>query len=237
MKKIITIQDPKSPIAEAYRGIRTNIEFSNVDKEMKVICITSSQQNEGKSTIIANIAVSFANLGKKVLLMEGDLRNPSVHRMFGVSNSVGLTDVLLGNKGILDCINITDKVKNIHILTCGAVPPNPSEMLSSMKMRKIVDELKEYYDYIFIDAPPIGIITDAGIISTFSDGCIFVVSSNEVDIERTKIAKDRLDKVGANILGVVLNKFEQDSGSYGYYNYYYYGKDNEPQNTKGKRKK
>ena len=104
-------------------------------------------------------------------------------------------------------------------------------------MRKIVDELKEYYDYIFIDAPPIGIITDAGIISTFSDGCIFVVSSNEVDIERTKIAKDRLDKVGANILGVVLNKFEQDSGNYGYYNYYYYGKDSDikPNSKRGKK--
>ena len=219
MSRIISIKNPKSPIAEAYRGIRTSIEFSNLDKNLQVITVTSSMQNEGKSTVLANLAVSFANLDKKVLIMEGDLRNPSVHRMFNISNIKGLTDILLQNKVFADCVHCTD-VKNLHVLTCGAIPPNPSEMLSSKKIRDFIESLREYYDYIFIDAPPIGIVTDAGIISTYTDGCIFVVGAGEADIEMAKVSKERLEKVGANILGVVLNKFES-SGASGYYNYYY----------------
>ena len=168
LEKIISIRKPKSPISESYRGIRTSIEFSNLDKEMKVINVTSSMQGEGKSTVIAN-------LEKKVLLLEGDLRNPSVHRMFNISNINGLTDILLNNKNFAECVHCTE-VKNLHILTCGAVPPDPSEILSSKKMKDFINELREYYDYIFIDTPPIGVVTDAGIISTYSDGCVFVVA-------------------------------------------------------------
>ena len=220
LEKIISIRKPKSPISESYRGIRTSIEFSNLDKEMKVITITSSMQNEGKTTVIANLAVSFANLEKKVLLLEGDLRNPSVHRMFNISNINGLTDILLNNKNFAECVHCTE-VKNLHILTCGAVPPNPSEILSSKKMKDFINELREYYDYIFIDTPPIGVVTDAGIISTYSDGCVFVVGSKQCDIEMAKIAKKRLEDVGANIIGAVLNKFEAEGNGYNYYNYYY----------------
>ena len=231
MSRIISIKNPKSPIAEAYRGIRTSIEFSNLDKDLKVITVTSSMQNEGKSTVLANLAVSFANLDKKVLIMEGDLRNPSVHRMFNISNIKGLTDILLQNKVFADCVHCTD-VKNLHVLTCGAIPPNPSEMLSSKKIRDFIKSLREYYDYIFIDAPPIGIVTDAGIISTYTDGCIFVVGAGDADIEMAKVSKERLEKVGANILGVVLNKFEA-SGASGYYNYYY----EQETKARGRRKK
>ena len=231
MSRIISIKNPKSPIAEAYRGIRTSIEFSNLDKNLQVITVTSSMQNEGKSTVLANLAVSFANLDKKVLIMEGDLRNPSVHRMFNISNIKGLTDILLQNKVFADCVHCTD-VKNLHVLTCGAIPPNPSEMLSSKKIRDFIKSLREYYDYIFIDAPPIGIVTDAGIISTYTDGCIFVVGAGEADIEMAKVSKERLEKVGANILGVVLNKFES-SGASGYYNYYY----EQETKARGRRKK
>ena len=231
MSRIISIKNPKSPIAEAYRGIRTSIEFSNLDKNLQVITVTSSMQNEGKSTVLANLAVSFANLDKKVLIMEGDLRNPSVHRMFNISNIKGLTDILLQNKVFADCVHCTD-VKNLHVLTCGAIPPNPSEMLSSKKIRDFIKSLREYYDYVFIDAPPIGIVTDAGIISTYTDGCIFVVGAGDADIEMAKVSKERLEKVGANILGVVLNKFEA-SGASGYYNYYY----EQETKARGRRKK
>ena len=220
LEKIISIRKPKSPISESYRGIRTSIEFSNLDKEMKIINVTSSMQGEGKSTVIANLAVSFANLEKKVLLLEGDLRNPSVHRMFNISNINGLTDILLNNKNFAECVHCTE-IKNLHILTCGAVPPNPSEILSSKKMKEFINSLREYYDYIFIDTPPIGIVTDAGIISTYSDGCVFVVGSKQCDIEMAKIAKKRLNDVGANIIGAVLNKFEAEGNGYSYYNYYY----------------
>lgn len=234
-KRIISIDNPKSPIAEAYRGIRTSIEFSNIDKDLKVICITSSQQNEGKSTVISNLAVSFANLDKRVLLMEGDLRNPSVHRMFNLSNIYGLTDVLFAHKTFLECINTTS-INNLHVLTCGAMPINPSEVLSSKTMREFLEQLKEAYDYIFIDAPPIGIVTDAGIISTYSDGVVFVVGSNETDVNIAKISKERLEKVNANILGVVLNKFDVSKNSgYEYYNYYY--KDQSDKNYISKKSK
>lgn len=216
LEKIISIRKPKSPISESYRGIRTSIEFSNLDKEMKVINVTSSMQGEGKSTVITNLAVSFANLEKKVLLLEGDLRNPSVHRMFNISNINGLTDILLKDKAFAECVHCTD-VKNLHVLTCGAMPPNPSEILSSKKMKEFITSLREYYDYIFIDAPPIGIVTDAGIISTYSDGCVFVVGSKQCDIEMAKIAKKRLEDVGANIIGAVLNKFEAEGNGYNYY--------------------
>lgn len=233
--RLITRQDPKSPISEAYRTIRTNIEFSNLDKELKTIVVTSSQQNEGKSTVIANLVVSFAGMeDKKVLVLEGDLRNPTVHRMFNVSNTHGITDILTNQKSFDECVHVTE-VKGLHVLSCGKVPPNPSEMLASKKMRYFIESLREHYDYIFIDAPPIGIITDAGIISTYVDGTILVVASKEVDVEMAKIAKERLDKVNANMLGVVLNKFEDGSGSYGYYNYYYEGASSS--HGKGRKKK
>lgn len=234
--KLITRKDPKSPISEAYRTIRTNIEFSNLDKEIKTIVVTSSQQNEGKSTVIANLAVSFAGMeDKKVLVLEGDLRNPTVHRMFNVSNAHGITEILTGQKLFEECVHTTE-VKGLHVVTCGKIPPNPSEMLASRKMKTFIESLKDHYDYIFIDAPPIGIITDAGIISTYADGTMLVVASKEVDVEMVKIAKERLEKVNANILGIVLNKFEDGNGSYGYYNYYY-DRDISNNKTKKGRKK
>lgn len=219
--KITSYTNPKSPIAEAYRSIRTNIEFSNIDKDLKIIMITSTQPNEGKSTVISNLAATFASLeNKRVLIIDGDLRNPSVHKMFGVSNLSGITDVLTGQKDVSKCIDST-KIEGLDILKVGKVPPNPSEMLQSKKMRNFIDVVNEYYDYVFIDAPPVGVVTDASIISQYADGVILLVGSNETDIEAAKISKERLENVGANILGVVLNKFENEGSAYGYYGYYY----------------
>lgn len=219
--KLHTHNNPKSHISEAYKLLRTNIEFSNIDKNIKTILFTSSQPNEGKSTTISNLAATFANLeNKKVLLIDCDLRNPSVHKMFDVSNISGLTDVLTGNKDIDKCIEKT-KVNNLEILKAGKIPPNPSEMLLSNKMKNFMEVIKEYYDYIFIDSPPVGIVTDASILAQYADGTILLVAANEAQIEGVKIAKERLEAVNANILGAVLNKFEADEKSYGYYNYYY----------------
>ena len=230
--KIISYTNPKSPIAEAYRSIRTNIEFSNIDKHIKIITITSTQPNEGKSTVISNLAAAFANLeNKRVLILDGDLRNPSVHKMFGVSNLNGITDILLGEKDVDKCLEKT-KIKGLDILKVGKVPPNPSEMLQSNKMRNFIEVVKEYYDYVFIDAPPVGVVSDASIISQYSDGIILLIGSNETDIDAAKVSKERLENVGANILGVVLNKFESEDSAYGYYGYYY---GNEEENKKEKR--
>ena len=220
MKGLITINDPKSPISESYRGIRTSIQFSNLDKKIKVINVTSSKEGEGKTTVLSNLATTFANLEKKVLILDGDLRHPGVHKIFEVSNDYGLTDVLLENKSFEECVYCTD-TKNLHILTCGPTPPNPSEMLSSNKMIDFVSNLKDRYDYIFIDTPAIGVVTDAGIVSTYSDGCIFVVGAKNAEIETVKISIERLESLGANILGGILNKFEINKGSTDYYSDYY----------------
>ena len=231
MGKIASLERPQSNISEAYRSIRTGIEFSNLDKGLKVICITSSKKDEGKSTVVANLAVNFAKIDKKVLLIDGDLRNPTTNRLFDLANTNGIVDILLGKKNLNDCIKKT-KQENLYILTGGVIPPNPSEVLASQKMSEFIKSIRSEYDYIFIDAPPVGIVSDAAII--YSDGVIFVVGSNEVDKNLAKLAKERLDSVNANILGVILNKFKADINNE-YYSYDYYGQD-DTQNKKRKRK-
>lgn len=219
MGKIASLERPQSNISEAYRSIRTGIEFSNLDKGLKVICIASSKKDEGKSTVVANLAVNFAKIDKKVLLIDGDLRNPTTNRLFDLANTNGIVDILLGKKNLNDCIKKT-KQENLYILTGGTIPPNPAEVLSSKKMSEFIESIKDEYDYIFIDSPPVGVVSDASIISAYSDGVIFVVGANEVDSNLAKIAKERLDGVKANIVGVILNKFKTDTNSE-YYNYYY----------------
>lgn len=219
MGRITSLEKPQSNISEAYRTIRTGIEFSNLDKDLKIICITSSKKDEGKTTVLSNLGVSFAKIDKKVLLIDADLRNPSISKMFDTSNTQGLMDILLGKRNIQDCVKKT-KQENLYILTGGTIPPNPAEVLSSKKMSEFIESIKDEYDYIFIDSPPVGVVSDASIISSYSDGVIFVVGANEVDSNLAKIAKERLDSVKANIVGVILNKFKTDTNSE-YYNYYY----------------
>ena len=152
--------DAKSPIVEAYRSVRTSIEYSNLDDKLKVILVTSTQQNEGKSTVASNLAISFSKLpNKKILLIDGDLRNPSIHRVFSIGNSDGMMSILKGEKDLKSTINTFND--NLDILTTGVIPPNPDEILVTDKMKKFIQQIKEKYDYIFIDSPPIGIVSDA----------------------------------------------------------------------------
>ena len=212
--------DAKSPIVEAYRSVRTSIEYSNLDDKLKVILVTSTQQNEGKSTVASNLAISFSKLpNKKILLIDGDLRNPSIHRVFSIGNSDGMMSILKGEKDLKSTINTFND--NLDILTTGVIPPNPDEILVTDKMKKFIQQIK--YDYIFIDSPPIGIVSDASLLSQLSDGVIFVVSSGEVETDFAKLAKDKLMNVEAKILGAVLNKYESHNDDYGYYYSEYYG--------------
>ncbi|MDM0995591.1 polysaccharide biosynthesis tyrosine autokinase [Clostridium perfringens] len=232
---VTIIGDPKSQISEAYRNTRTNIQFSNLDDNLNVIAVTSSKSSEGKSTIISNIGAAFGNLeNKKVLIIDCDLRNPSIHRMFGLSNVIGLTDVLIGNKTFKQCAQNTE-VKNLKVLTTGNIPNNPAEILNSNRMRSFVEETKEHFDYVFIDTPPIGIVSDAGIVSTYSDGMIIVAASNEVDDNVIKLVKERLVKVNAKIIGCILNKFNyKNHNEYEYYGYYYADEGNKRKKRKNK---
>ena len=221
--KTIDKLDAKSPIVEAYRSIRTSIEYSNLDKKLKVILVTSTQQNEGKSTITSNLAISFSSLqNKKILLVDGDLRNPSLHRIFQKSNSNGMMDVLKEDKQLDEVVYHLEDGK-LDLLTTGMMPPDPGEVLVTDRMKSFIEELRNHYDYIFIDSPPIGIVSDASVLSQLSDGVVFVVSSGEVEIDFAKLAKEKLMNVNAKILGAILNKYESHNSDYGYYYGEYYG--------------
>ena len=219
MKSIISYNDPKSVISEQYRTIRTNIEYSNVDQNTKTILVTSSDKNEGKTTTVSNLAVSFANLNKKVLLIDCDLRNASIHKMFRLNNIYGLTDILAKDRAVDKCIQETE-LENLYVLTAGAIPPNPAEILSSEKMKNLIEDLKNIYDYIFIDTPPIGLVTDAGALSSFIDGVVLVVKSESVEKKYLEETKKKLDAVDARILGAILNSYKSEQKDYNYYSYY-----------------
>ena len=210
----------RSPEAEAYRTIRSNIGFSDVDNEMKTILFTSTKQNEGKSTMTSNIAYSFSKLeNSKVLVVDMDLRNPTVHKMFEVSNTYGLMDNLKNDRPLEKCVHKIEE--NIHVLPTGALPPNPAEVLSSKKVANFLKNIKDHYDYIFIDAPPVGAVSDATVISKNVDGVMYVVGANETDLSHAQIGIENLKKADANVLGAVLNKYEATQPNYAYYGYYY----------------
>jgi len=184
---------------------------------LKIMAITSSGPNEGKSTTASNLAITFAQAGSKVLLVDGDLRLPSIHKIYNLSNQVGLVNIIAKQATIESCTHET-LVENLFVITSGPIPPNPSELLQSESMRNFIDEVEEVFDIVLIDTPPVGHVTDAAILSSMVDGIILVAASGKVKINEIKRAKDILKKVNSNILGVVLNKLDKKSNS----NYYYY---------------
>ncbi len=238
MEKInlITYTDPKSPIAEAYRTIRTNLQFAGVDKPMKSIVVTSAVQNAGKSTVISSLGVVMAQAGHKVVILDCDFRNPTIHKIFSLHNK-GVTNYLAGSMDYHTLIQKVD-TENLDILVSGPVAPNPSELLSSKKMAELLNSLRKEYDYVLIDTPPVLPVTDAAALSPKVDGVILVVPSGEATVSSLKLAKNRLRLAGANIVGCILNKvkvaghmgygygYGYGEGYYGYY-YYYGHKDGE----------
>lgn len=214
----IVEKQPKSVPAEAYRVLRTNIQYSSFDKDIEKILVTSSEPGEGKSTTAGNLALAYSQDEKRVLIIDCDLRKPSLHKKFRISNNIGLSDVVLDKSKISKAIvKYTDY---LHILPSGKVPPNPSEMLGSRAMERLLNELGEIYDVVVLDTPPVHAVTDAQILSTKVDGVVLVVRAEKTKKETAIDAKKSLDKVGANILGTVLNGGESSKGKY----YYYYGK-------------
>lgn len=232
---IITHTDPKSPVSEAYRVLRTNIQYSSVDKPLKSIVVTSAGPMEGKTTTIANLAVTFAQAGSKVLLIDTDLRKPKVHKVFTLLNSRGLTNLLTSKDGFVSFIR-HNVVENLDILTSGTIPPNPSEVLNSNSMRDFLEKVKAEYDIILLDSPPVGSVTDASIISTYVDGTILVAKSGKVEIDAVKRAKETLEKVNANIIGVVLNNLDKKTLGNNYYYQYYYSEENAGKKRRKKKK-
>jgi len=218
--ELITSKLPWSSISEAYRGLRTNLGFVNLDHKLKTIAITSSIPQEGKTSITTNLGITLALAKERVLLVDADLRAPGLHKVFSFKEAPGLTDVLTTDKSYKNIIHSVDKVDNLHLLTSGSLPPNPSELLMSEKMKDLISELQEEYDQILFDLPPVLGISDASILSSNVDGVLFVLGANEVDREAVQKAKESLEKVKANILGLVLNKVKFEH--HGYRSYYYY---------------
>ncbi|AJS60045.1 CpsD/CapB family tyrosine-protein kinase [Paenibacillus sp. IHBB 10380] len=216
---LVTSINPKSPISEAYRTLRTNILFSSIDEQIRTIMVASAQAGEGKTITVSNLAVAYAQEGKKVLLIDVDFRKPSLHKVFTVSNQTGLTSVLSNQCELQDVVRETF-VEHLDVITSGPIPPNPSEMLSSRKMKTVLEETKDLYDVILFDTPPVLAVTDALIVSSFCDGVILVVNSSKVKKEVVKKAKANLEHVNARFLGVVLNNI--NVGKDNPY-YYYYG--------------
>ena len=224
-RRLITHEDPKSPISEAYRSLRTSLMYSKTDNnQCRVILVSSSGPGEGKTTTIANLAITYANLGKKVILIDSDLRKPVIHKIFKIDKSPGITSFLSENKNDISKIINSTNVNNLDVLSSGVTPPNPSELLDSSRFRDLLENLKQKYDVILFDTPPLIAVTDAFILMKHISNFVLVVRAGVTQ----KLALDRvvtnLNQAGFKETGIVLNDLKE-SHSYGagyYYNYYQY---------------
>ena len=217
-RSLISMTAPKSPIAEQFRTIRTNIQFSSVDEELQTMIVTSSGPAEGKSTTTANLAVVFAQQGKRVLLIDADLRKPTVHYTFRTENHIGLSNVLTRQSSLEEAVTVTSQDK-LWVLSSGPIPPNPSELLGSKGMKTLLEQAKDEYDVIILDTPPVLAVTDAQVLANLTDGVVLVVSSGKTETDAAIKAKELLESAKAKILGVVLNNKKVQDSQY----YYYYG--------------
>ncbi len=222
-KTLVTLKDT-SPMAEAFRTLKTNIQFSSIDEEIQSIVVTSSQPGEGKSTTTCNLGITMARSGIEVLLVDGDLRKPTMHKYFMLSNAVGLTNLLIDDSLTIE--NTAQKIMdNLTVLPSGPIPPNPTELLQTRKMKNLIEEFKNRFELVIIDSPPIMAVADASVLSILADGTIMVVGYGNSSRDLVAKAKGQLQMVKANILGVVLNKIPMNGQGYYQYNYYSESKD------------
>ena len=214
--KKILCADSSFNVKEAYNSIRTNLLFSQQGEKCPVFVITSPTANNGKTINTINLAVSFAQMGKKTLLIDSDMRNPTMHRMFSIPVKNGLSEILAG---LTDNISVSKTgIENLSVLTAGKIPPNPAELLSSSRMDKLLDFVREHYDYVFIDTPPINIVTDSTLFAQKVTGYILIVKSDTTNITDVKATVSGLEQIEANILGFILNDVNSDRKKY--YSYY-----------------
>ena len=221
-KEIVVVENPKSPEAEMFRNLRTNIQFMNAGSDKKVMLITSTVPGEGKSYVSGNLAAAFAQLDKKVLIIDTDMRKGRQHAMFNLKSKPGISNFLSGvvdqdfigeKEDIRNYIQETD-IENLYLIPAGNIPPNPSELLVSPKMQGIVEILKKSFDIIIFDTPPSLIVADTLIIARLVDFSIIVTAQNVTKVENLKRAKLALENVGGKIAGVVLNKVQVNAKTY-----------------------
>lgn len=224
-RELVTYRNPKSPVAETFRTLRTNIQFMNAKRNLKSILITSTMPGEGKSWVSANLATTFAQAGKKVILIDADMRKGTQHKMFTVESKPGLSNYLLdvSENETVDILQYVKRtgVENLYLITCGNVPPNPSELLASEGMINMVEKLKRTFDILIFDGTPGIIVTDAMIVSRLVDTTIIVAAHNETKKDNLQKVKKNLESVGASVAGVVINKVPVNAKKYE--DSYYYG--------------
>ncbi|HZT67058.1 MAG TPA: polysaccharide biosynthesis tyrosine autokinase [Acidimicrobiales bacterium] len=218
---VVSLARPKSPAAEAYRSLRTSIQFMDINRPLRRLVLTSASATEGKTTTLTNLAVTLAEAGKRVIVVCCDLRRPRIHEFFGLSNETGFTSVLLGTSPLHGALQPVEEVKNLTLLASGPVPPNPSELLSSPRASELLDILATSYDMVLLDTPPVLPVTDAAVLSRHADGVAVVVSAGVTTRKQLGRAFEVLGHVNAPIVGVILNGLT-DQSSYGYsYRYSY----------------
>lgn len=217
-RSLITLVNPQSPIAEQYRTIRTNLQFTSLGADLQTIVVTSASPGEGKSTTASNLAIVYAQLGKRVLLMDCDMRKPTAHFTFQLPGQLGLSTILAKRTTLERSIQST-QVPKLHLLPAGPIPPNPSELLASPMMKTLLKELKQMYDMVIIDAPPLMQVADSRILANEADGTILVISCETSNRDYVLKAKEQLELSGANLLGLVMNKRERGKDRYYHYKY------------------
>ncbi|MDY6876364.1 MAG: CpsD/CapB family tyrosine-protein kinase [Chloroflexota bacterium] len=213
---LITLTNPRSPAAEAYRTLRTNLTFAALDKPIETLVVTSAAPGEGKSTVLANLAVTMAQGERRTILVDADLRRPGLHEIFGVVNDRGLTTMIVEGMALDDPPLIDVGVDNLWLMPSGPMPPNPADILGSRKMEEIIAALKTQADVVLFDAPPVIAVTDAAVLGTKVDGVLLVVCAGRTRREHAQRARELLERVHVRIVGAVLNDAPRDVTLGGY---------------------
>jgi non-specific protein-tyrosine kinase len=212
---LIALRDPRAPASEAYRTLRTNLQFSSLDKPLHTLLATSTAPDEGKSTTLANLAVIIAQSEQRVILVDCDLRRPTLHTLFNLSNEVGLTSMILAQEDAPPPLQDTG-VPGLSLLASGPLPPRPADILGSRRMEAVIARLRAEADIVLFDTPPVVAVTDATVLATKVDGVLLVFQAGKTRRDQARQARQILEKVKANIVGVVLNNAQVEQG-YGYY--------------------
>jgi non-specific protein-tyrosine kinase len=214
---LITITNPRSPVSEAFRTLRTNLEFTSLDKPLRSMVVTSAAPEEGKSTTLANLAVAMAQAGKKVILVDCDLRRPSLHQIFNARTAPGLSNMMRDDALMNQPPLQETQVPNLFLLTSGTIPPNPAELVASRRMSDVIAALQQRADIVLFDAPPVIAVTDAAVLASKVDAVLLVVSAGKTKRDHAKKAKMLLDKVNAHLIGTVLTNVKGEASLYQYY--------------------